>query len=569
MSSNPSVVPVGLTFSPTDQEVIDYYLRLKLLGMDSEVDPYIAEVDILDFDPWELPAKSKLKSNNNEWWFSSRSFYRTSSSDRKGRKTETGSWKITGKRKKIGSVGEKAYLTFYKGGKTDWTMQEYSIPVHNNHLHQKYTNVICCLRLKTDNKGRKANKQKSAHVISHSKKKGRKANAPCCKEGETSGDNITPDLENPVASAVTPLVHGHDEVNHQQFSPMLLPGSSFIEHTLSLMLDYEMQVASGENGEVSGKTTSDLVLENPSASTDISPLVQCDDEVSCQLSSQIYSPDFSEKMLSSLLDNAIQAPSGIDGELSGQIFSDFAHMLGNEKLVPSGENGAISGQTSSDIENQLAHAVISPLLHCPDEASSQLFSPDSSFKGKTLSFISDNDMHVPSGAYGELSGISTSDLENPLASAVVSSSVQCDDDASCQLVSQIYSPDSSKQMLSSLLDYKIQAPSGTDGELSGQSSSDFDNQVAFVAHCDDEMNRHLSWPMYSPDVSNEYYVKFADPFVVDREENDNRTTTGLFSTYRTSSKRPYVYFDGQFMGEAHTEEVNERAKRCVYWPLDG
>ena len=59
MSSNITVVtppdmPVGLRFCPTEEEVINHYLKLKLQGKDSEVDPYIAEVDIYKSDPWEL-----------------------------------------------------------------------------------------------------------------------------------------------------------------------------------------------------------------------------------------------------------------------------------------------------------------------------------------------------------------------------------------------------------------------------------------------------------------------------------------------------------------------------------
>ncbi|XP_062091261.1 NAC domain-containing protein 96-like isoform X2 [Humulus lupulus] len=371
MSSNPSVIPMGLTFSPTEQQVIKCLWR-KIQGMDSELDPYIEEVDnILELEPCELAAKSKLGSNKDEWWFFSRSFYRNSSSQSKHRKTKTGFWQQTGRGKKIeGSLGKKSYLTFHKGSskshqKTDYTMQEYYIPPAHDHLHQEYILVICCLRLK---------------------KKGRKADAPRHhEEGELSGNNITSDFA--------------------------------------------------------------------------TPLVQCDHDVSYQQFSQIYLPDSDEQALRSLHGNAIQAPSGVDGKIRGKISSDFTHVLGNEMQAPFEENGEISGKT-------------------------------------------------------------TSDPENPLGPAVITSPViQWDDDESSQLVSLIYPPDSTKQNLSSLFDNKIQAPSGTDGELSGQSSSDFDNQAAFVARCDYQVNPQLSWPIYSPDVSNENYVKFA-------EENDNRTKTG-------------------------------------------
>ncbi|CAH1448754.1 unnamed protein product [Lactuca virosa] len=57
----------GFRFKPTDVELVMYYLKKKLLGkkLHPEV---IAEINIYDFFPWDLPAKSIL-SGDLEWYF--------------------------------------------------------------------------------------------------------------------------------------------------------------------------------------------------------------------------------------------------------------------------------------------------------------------------------------------------------------------------------------------------------------------------------------------------------------------------------------------------------------------
>lgn len=50
-------LPVGFRFRPTDQELVNYYLRNKLLGNEEFVNNVIAEVDVFKFKPWDLPGK--------------------------------------------------------------------------------------------------------------------------------------------------------------------------------------------------------------------------------------------------------------------------------------------------------------------------------------------------------------------------------------------------------------------------------------------------------------------------------------------------------------------------------
>ena len=170
----PSNLPVGYRFSPTEEEVIGHYLRLKTLGMDSKVDPVIAEVDFCKWDPCELPcmyyatfffffivlnlcsyypvlvsAKSKIKSNDRVWWFFSLIEYKYLNSKRLNRRTKTGYWKITGTEKNIkdrttkGFIGWKRILVFHQGpypGKgTNWVMHEYHTKPDNSLPSQVYS----------------------------------------------------------------------------------------------------------------------------------------------------------------------------------------------------------------------------------------------------------------------------------------------------------------------------------------------------------------------------------------------------------------------------------------------
>lgn len=52
-------LPLGFRFRPTNEELVNHYLKNKLLGNtnDSVVNNVMAEVDVCKFEPWELPCK--------------------------------------------------------------------------------------------------------------------------------------------------------------------------------------------------------------------------------------------------------------------------------------------------------------------------------------------------------------------------------------------------------------------------------------------------------------------------------------------------------------------------------
>lgn len=49
----------GFRFHPTDEELVGFYLSKKvLLKKSSKIDEIISQIDIYQFDPWDLPRKS-------------------------------------------------------------------------------------------------------------------------------------------------------------------------------------------------------------------------------------------------------------------------------------------------------------------------------------------------------------------------------------------------------------------------------------------------------------------------------------------------------------------------------
>ncbi|CAM0912277.1 unnamed protein product [Alopecurus aequalis] len=132
-----AVLPVGFRFRPTDEELVRHYLKAKIAGRPHPDLLVIPDVDLATVEPWDLPARSVIKSDDPEWFFFAhrdRPKY-PGKSARSNRSTAAGYWKATGKDRLIRSprgtlIGIKKTLVFHRGRaprghRTAWIMHEY------------------------------------------------------------------------------------------------------------------------------------------------------------------------------------------------------------------------------------------------------------------------------------------------------------------------------------------------------------------------------------------------------------------------------------------------------------
>ncbi|KAK6936254.1 NAC domain [Dillenia turbinata] len=162
MSEKPNETPMtlaealtmfpGFRFSPTDDELISFYLKKKFEGSEKSVE-VIPEIEIWKHEPWDFPAKSIIQSDH-EWFFFSPRGRKYPNGSQSKRATASGFWKATGKERNVKSnsnlIGTKRTLVFHigrapKGERTEWIMHEYC----SNEKSQDSL-VICRLRKKSD-----------------------------------------------------------------------------------------------------------------------------------------------------------------------------------------------------------------------------------------------------------------------------------------------------------------------------------------------------------------------------------------------------------------------------------
>ncbi|XP_065865200.1 NAC domain-containing protein 6 [Euphorbia lathyris] len=127
----------GFRFHPTEEELLDFYLKNMVYGKKLRFD-IIGYLNIYHHDPSELPGLAR--NGEREWYFFVPRDRRHGSGGRPNRTTGNGFWKATGSDRKILGlkdskkiIGLRKTLVFYKGRaprgiKTDWVMNEYRLP---------------------------------------------------------------------------------------------------------------------------------------------------------------------------------------------------------------------------------------------------------------------------------------------------------------------------------------------------------------------------------------------------------------------------------------------------------
>ncbi|XP_027352922.1 NAC domain-containing protein 43-like [Abrus precatorius] len=143
-----SQVPPGFRFHPTEEELLQYYLRKKVSFEKIDLD-VIRDVDLNKLEPWDIQEKCKIGSTpQNDWYFFSHKDKKYPTGTRTNRATAVGFWKATGRDKVIYSngkrIGMRKTLVFYKGRaphgqKSDWIMHEYRLDDNNT---SEITNIM-------------------------------------------------------------------------------------------------------------------------------------------------------------------------------------------------------------------------------------------------------------------------------------------------------------------------------------------------------------------------------------------------------------------------------------------
>nr|CAD1821199.1 unnamed protein product [Ananas comosus var. bracteatus] len=200
----PVGLPPGFRFHPTDEELVNYYLKRKIHGLKIELD-IIPEVDLYKCEPWELAEKSFLPSRDPEWYFFGPRDRKYPNGFRTNRATRAGYWKSTGKDRRVvcqsRAIGMKKTLVYYRGRapqgiRTDWVMHEYRLDdkecedtmgIQDSYaLCRVFKKNVACAEVEEQGQCSIAMVESSLHVIPNSEFDAAAATSPDVPVGSSS-----------------------------------------------------------------------------------------------------------------------------------------------------------------------------------------------------------------------------------------------------------------------------------------------------------------------------------------------------------------------------------------------
>lgn len=258
-------LPPGFRFHPTDEELVGYYLKRKVEGLEIELE-VIPEINLYKFDPWELPEKSFLPNGDMEWFFFCPRDRKYPNGSRTNRATKIGYWKATGKDRKIvchsSLSGYRKTLVFYTGrapagDRTEWVMHEYRLSddtTEGEGSHSFQGPFALCRILKKNEltmKNSNTNRCSKAKQVPSSSRKGdvnstktldetmiiSRRFQPSCKASQGKYSSIT------FPKPLTPVVKG-DELA----APQMANSSSSLWISPNFILDSSKEIYLGQEG---------------------------------------------------------------------------------------------------------------------------------------------------------------------------------------------------------------------------------------------------------------------------------------------------------------------------------
>ncbi|XP_011023421.1 PREDICTED: NAC domain-containing protein 86-like [Populus euphratica] len=167
--------PVGFRFHPTHEELISNYLVPKTRGDNVKDLLLMAEVILCKHEPWDLPDKSIMKSDDQAWYFFCPRELKNSNRKFSNRRTKAGFWKSTCQGKPIKAkhtkkvIGIRKTLVFHekagpKAKRTGWIIYEYDIT--DSRLSKEGQYVLCRLKKNPDEKTKKGEQNHHMTTVS-------------------------------------------------------------------------------------------------------------------------------------------------------------------------------------------------------------------------------------------------------------------------------------------------------------------------------------------------------------------------------------------------------------------